>query len=325
MRNTLAPVPYGSLFFAPMEGITDETFRKVILKLYPEWDYLATDFLRVPSAGKYPTKHLVRHFGKELMEIEWIKEKTQYQILTAHRAFTSQMVEDLENLQIPWLDLNLGCPSPTVCKNGGGSFLLTNLTTLRPLIKTIRDTFKGRFTVKMRVGYHNSDNLLDAIRLLNDEGVEMITLHGRTREQMYKEPAEWEHITNAVRVSQVPIIGNGDIWETKDIDHMLKTTGCHGVMAARGALKLPWMAKDYRQGRFELTPPERVARMKEFFAEYRAGLEAENISVRGLLKQSKSVSRFMLDGLPESEGMRRKLILSQTVPEFFAHLESLEY
>lgn len=320
--RSLPPVAKGSIFFAPMEGITDETFRKIILKLYPEWDYLATDFLRVPSAGKYPLKHLVRHMGKETMELPEILAKTQYQILTSHRAFTIQMVEDLEELKIPWLDLNLGCPSPTVTKNGGGSFLLTDLTTLGPLIRNIRSRFKGRFSCKIRVGFNDDQNFENTIKLLNDEGVELITLHGRTRAQMYKEPAEWSYIARAVKLSQVPIIGNGDIWETKDIDRMLSSTGCHGVMVARGALKFPWMAKDYKSGVFELSPDERFSRLKKFLFDYRAELEKEDISVRGLLKQSKSVSRFMVDGLPNGETLRRKLILSQTVPEFFSHLEN---
>jgi tRNA-dihydrouridine synthase B len=322
MRNNLPPVPYGSVFFAPMEGITDEAFRKTILKLYPEWDYLACDFLRVPSAGKYPTKHLVRHMGKELFEIGWIKDKTMYQILTSHRAFTTQMVQDLESLDIPWMDLNLGCPSPTVCKNGGGSFLLKDLSTLRPLIKNIREIFKGRFTTKIRVGFENPDGLLDIIKMLNDEGVEMITVHGRTREQMYKEPANWELIRKAVQASQVPIIGNGDVWKTEDIDRMLSETGCHGVMVARGALKSPWMAQDYRRAIFKETAEDRFKKIKTFFAEYRTLLESENISERGLLKQSKSVSRYMVEGMDGGEAIRRKLILSQTAPDFFSVIDS---
>lgn len=319
----LPAVQKNSLFFAPMEGITDEPFRKTILKLYPEWDYLACDFLRVPSAGKYPVKHLIRHFGKNLFEIDWIKEKTMYQILTAHRSYTTQMVCDLENLQVPWLDLNLGCPSPTVCKNFGGSFLLTDLNSLRPLIKNIRDNFKGRFTAKMRIGYDNTDTFEDVIRLLNDEGVELITVHCRTRAQMYKEPANWDYLGRAVQVSKVPIIGNGDIWETADIARMLNQTGVHAVMVARGALKSPWMAQDFKQGIFESCDERRIFKIKEFFQEYRNELESESVTIRGLLKQSKSVSRYMLDGVTDGEKIRRKLILSQTAPEFFAVLDSL--
>lgn len=306
-----------------MESITDEAFRKTILKLYPEWDYLATDFLRVPSAGKYPPKHLLMHFGKDLSEIDWVKEKTMFQILTSHRAFTVEMVKEVARMGYPWMDINLGCPSNTVTKNGGGSSLLLDLVTLRSLIKTIRENFPGRLTAKIRTGFHNTSGFEDSIRLLNDEGIEMITVHGRTRDMMYKVPAEWEYIEKAVKISQVPIVGNGDIWEAKDVDRMLKQTGCHAVMVARGALKYPWMAQNYKRGVFQESSAERVERIKIFFAEYKAQLEAENISVRGLLKQSKSVSRYMLDGVENGEVMRRKLLLSQTPPDFYDILMSL--
>jgi tRNA-dihydrouridine synthase B len=318
----LPEVVQGSLFFAPMEGITDESFRKTILKLYPQWDYLATDFLRVPSAGRYPNKHLVRHFGKELFEIPWIQDKTMFQILTSHRAFTTEMVKQVEELQIPWMDMNIGCPSPTVCKNRGGSFLLTDLVSLRELVKNIRKNYTGRFTAKIRIGYSDTGGFEDSIRMLNDEGVEMITVHGRTRDDMYKAPARWSFIEKAVQISQVPIIGNGDVWATKDIDRMLKETGCHGVMIARGALKAPWIAQDYRRGYFEPDRAETFLKIKHFFSEYRTLLESEHISVRGLLKQSKSVSRFMLDGISGSEPLRRQLMLSQTVPEFYSIVEN---
>lgn len=315
----LAPVPYGSLFFAPMEGITDEAFRKTILKLYPEWDYLATDFLRVPSAGKYPNKHLVRHFGKDLSEIAWIQDKTMFQILTSHKAFTIEMVKQVQELEYPWLDMNIGCPSPTVCKNRGGSFLLTDLVSLRTLVRNIRANFSGRFTAKIRIGYNDTNGFEDSIRMLNDEGVEMITVHARTRDDMYKAPARWSFIEQAVKISQVPIIGNGDIWSDSDIPRMMKETGSHGVMIARGALKSPWIAKDHKTG----FTSDRLPRIKEFFGEYKNQLESEGISPRGLLKQSKSVCRFMFEGMQDAELIRRKFMLTQTAPEFYSHLEML--
>lgn len=319
----LAPVPYGSLFFAPLEGITEESYRKTILKLYPEWDYVATDFLRVPSAGRYPVKHLVRHFGEELIQHQWIKDKTMYQILTSHAAFTETMVKDLLELGVPWIDVNIGCPSTQVCKNKGGSFLLTDLPRLSTLMQTIRKTFNGRLTAKIRIGYEDTSGFEDSLKILNDAGVEYITVHGRTKEMMYREPARWEFIAKAVQISQVPIIGNGDVWEVRDVDRMLKETGCHGVMVARGAMKRPWLAQAYRRGKFDETDRERIDFVKAFFNDYRSNLEAGGISPRGLLKQSKSVSRFMLDGIENGEQMRRSLLLSQTSPEFYEILNSL--
>lgn len=321
--NPLDPVSRGSLFFAPMEGITDEAFRKTILKLYPEWDYLATDFLRVPSAGRYPLKFVKRHFGDDLSEVQSIKNKTMFQILTSHKAFTVDMVKDIAGLGYPWLDINLGCPSNTVTKNGGGSSLLLDLVTLKTLMKVIRQHFPGRLSAKVRTGFHNTSGFEDCIKLLNDEGVEMITVHGRTRDMMYKEPAIWSYIEKAVNISNVPIVGNGDIWEAGDIDRMLNETGCHAVMIARGALKSPWMAQNYKRRIIQESSMERTLRIKLFFREYRSQLESEHISERGLLKQTKSVSRFMFEGIDNGEAIRRKILISQTVPEIYNILESL--
>lgn len=166
-----------------------------------------------------------------------------FQILTSHKAFTLEMVKQIEELKFPWLDMNIGCPSNTVCKNRGGSFLLTDLPSLKNLVRTIRQNFPGRFSCKIRIGYHDTDQFEDSIRMLNDEGVELITVHARTRDDMYKNPARWDFISKAVKISKVPIIGNGDIWKTDDINRMLQETGCHAVMIARGALKAPWTPK----------------------------------------------------------------------------------
>jgi tRNA-dihydrouridine synthase B len=306
-----------------MESITDEAFRKTILKLYPEWDYLATDFLRVPSAGRYPVKHVVRHFGKNLSELNEVRQKTLFQILTSHRAFTLDLVSDIQSLGYPWLDINLGCPSNTVTKNGGGSSLLKDLKSLAPLMRSIRQNFSGRLTAKVRTGFHDTSIFEDLIKLLNDEGIELITVHARTREMMYKVPAQWEYIKRATEISKVPIIGNGDLWSIQDINRMFHETGCHGVMVARGALRAPWIAQDYRSGLKEEDFSLKKNRIKKFFLDYRTNLEKENISPRGLLKQSKSVSRFMFDDMIDGETIRRQTLLSQTVNEFYSILESI--
>jgi tRNA-dihydrouridine synthase len=94
-------------------------------------------------------------------------------------------------------------------------------------------------------------------------------------------------------------------------------------MIARGALKAPWMAQDYKRGSFNSSREEVIHKMRHFLYEYRSILEAENVSPRGLLKQNKSVTRFMLEGLEGSESMRRRLILSQTTSEFYSAVDSL--
>src|SRR5690606_29725085 len=114
----------------------------------------------------------------------------------------------------------------------------------------------------------------EIVMRLADSGVEAITIHGRTRDQMYQGLANWDAIASAVEFSPVPIIGNGDIWSVEDIDRMFKHTGCYAVMMGRGALKTPWMARLYReyQGRFhELHETalhfERLRSLDEYFTE----------------------------------------------------------
>ena len=84
---------------------------------------------------------------------------------------------------------------------------------------------------------------IDCIKLFEDEGVEAITIHGRTRDQLYKGLANWSYIEQAVKTTSLPIIGNGDLWTTSDIKNIFEQTGCHSVMLGRGALKTPWMSK----------------------------------------------------------------------------------
>jgi tRNA-dihydrouridine synthase len=94
-------------------------------------------------------------------------------------------------------------------------------------------------------------------------------------------------------------------------------------MIARGALKSPWMAQNYKRRILQESSMERTLRIKLFFREYRSQLESEHISERGLLKQTKSVSRFMFEGIDNGEVIRRKILISQTVPEIYNILENL--
>ena len=207
------PLPFKekSLIFAPMEGITDIHYRETILENYPEWDFVATDFLRAPSVGPYPVKHVLKHYGKSSYEDPEKQRKTIYQMLTTEDALTEDTVSKIRDLGFKWLDLNLGCPSKTVCKHRGGSFLLSDLQALRKVIKTIRSHFPHTFTAKIRVGYKDDTLFKDILRLLEDEGVDAITIHARTRDEMYKGVAKWEYVKTAVETVKTPIVGNGDI------------------------------------------------------------------------------------------------------------------
>lgn len=323
MNQKVVPFKKNSLFFAPMEGITDSTYRQTILDLYPEWDHISTDFLRIPSVGHYPEKHLISHYGEEIRNNEWARNKTIYQILTSENALTKETIGNIAELGFPWLDINLGCPSKTVCKNKGGSYLLSDLPVLRKIIREIRETFSRTFTAKIRVGYEDDSNFEKILELLNEEGVEAITIHARTRVELYKGVANWDYVKRAVKISEVPIIGNGDIWTLEDIERYYDYTGCHSIMLARSALKTPWMAKSWYQGKRKESLEERIEALKLYFHTYWQNLSREDREEEGKIKRLKAISRYIFEGLPDEAMVKRKFLLSDNIEDMFKVIQTL--
>ncbi len=309
------PRESGKIFFAPMEGVTDDTYRNVIEKLYPEWDYLACDFLRVPTVGRYPTKHLLKHFGKRTFHSE-LRNKTLYQILTSTNANTEQTVQDLEEIGIEWLDINLGCPSKTVVKNKGGSFLLKDPKELQAIIKLIRKNFSKTFTAKIRIGFEDDSLFEENLKILEGEGVQAITIHGRTREQLYKGRANWGYIKKAVELLNIPVVANGDIWTIQDIKECFEFTGCHSVMIARGALKTPWLASLYKEG-VTLTKSETKEKILEYFQSLHSAFDEEGQKAPTILKSFKGLSRYLFEDFEQSETIKKQLLRSKELGQFF--------
>lgn len=310
-----------SLFFAPMEGVTDSHYRETIQELYPEWDYIATDFLRIPSVGMFKHKHFVEHIGEQIYDTDLMKN-TIFQILASERSLTLEHMPLISNLNIDWLDLNLGCPSKTVCKNKGGSYLLSDLKILKNIISTIRNNFKGHFTAKIRVGYQDDSMFEDVLKLLEDEGVEAITIHARTRNELYKGVANWDYVKQAVKVTTVPIVGNGDIWTTEDIDRYYDYTGAHSVMIARGALKTPWLAKLYKNKEIDELS-ERSKFIRSYFDSLYDKMCKTHPDEKVRIKRLKGLSRYIFEPYPEDLCLKRAFVLSKTYEEMQFNLSKI--
>lgn len=323
--------PQKSLLFAPMEGITDEPYRIAMLKAFPEWDLFFSDFLRVPTVGKVNEKLIMEHYGPRIHENPSWRKKNSFQILTTPRAQTLAVVEILESLKMHHLDLNLGCPSKKVNSHLGGAYLLSDHQSLKTILKTIRQNFTGHFTVKMRVGYRDDKNFSDSLKLIEDEGVEAITLHARTREQLYKGVADWSYIARAVNEVKIPLIGNGDIWVVEDIEDIFLKTKCHSVMFGRSALKTPWLAKlykDYISDDAHIDETFLLFQRKNYLDQYFEALLLEyrelNWPDNLILKRFKSFSRNLFDDYDDFEIIRGSFLRSESLVEFQDHLANLK-
>ena len=319
MRSTL-PYPKHSILFAPMEGITDPAYRKTVMELYPEWDMFATDFLRVPTEGTVTEKKVVEHFGEEIYSNPKLRDKTTYQILTTPRANTEQTLEIINGLEFNHLDLNIGCPSRRVNAHQGGSFLLTDVKLLEQVVSLIRKKTNKTFTTKIRVGFHDDKNFDDIIRCLDFCGVDGITIHGRTRVEMYKGVAQWKYFSRATKLTNLPIIANGDIWTPEDIETLFSETDVYAVMCARSAMKTPWLAREFQLKEINYTKSKRLANRLELLPYYFSALET-NYREAGMedtkvLKKMKALIRYLFDDFESGDKLKSLMLRSKDYAEF---------
>ena len=223
---------------------------------------------------------------------------------------SAKTVKDINALGFEWLDLNLGCPSKTVCKNKGGSYLLSDLKNLEIILKEIRSNFPHTFTCKIRVGFEDDKDFENVLKLIEDVGVDAVKIHARTRTELYKGVANWDYVKRAVKLVNIPVIGNGDIWTTEDIERYYDYTGCHSIMLARSALKTPWLAglsKSSQKDSLHIRAIEIKRYFEAFYEE--TGNYHDNEASR--IKRIKSITRYLFDDFSDGDQVKRKVLLAK--------------
>jgi tRNA-dihydrouridine synthase B len=223
-----------NIVLAPMAGITDMPFR-LICKGYG-CGMMYTEM--VSAKGLY--------YGSErtgdLLQVHSTEHPIGVQIFGSEPEIMAMMAERISELDIELIDINMGCPAPKITKNGQGSALMKDPARVGKIIKAVVKRSSKPVTVKIRKGWDDSQiNAVEIAKIAQDEGASAITVHGRTREQFYSGKADWDIITQVREAVDIPVIGNGDVFTPEAALQMLKETGCHGVMVARGAQGRPWI------------------------------------------------------------------------------------
>jgi len=140
------------------------------------------------------------------------------------------------------IDLNMGCPTPKIVKNGEGAALLRNIPLAEEIARQVVKAVDIPVTAKIRLGWNSSEiNAPELAGRLEAVGISMVTVHARTREQFYSGKADWKYINSIRKKIKIPLIGNGDITSPQDASRMIELTGCDGVMIGRSALGNPWL------------------------------------------------------------------------------------
>lgn len=197
-----------------------------------------------------------------------------------------QLMAEAARIVAPYgdlIDINMGCPVRKVVNSGAGSALLRDPLRVRDIIRSTRRAVELPLTVKIRSGWQcGEENYLEIARIAEDEGCDAVTLHPRTRSQMFEGKADWDKIRILKESVKIPVIGSGDLFTGADVTGMLAETGCDAVMVARGGMGNPWIFRE-AAGAPAPTPAERLAvalRHMELFCEH----QGEGIAVREMRK-----------------------------------------
>lgn len=229
-----------NVFYAPLAGCSDYPFRKMSALYRP--GLMFCEMVKMDALIRYDqnTFHIL-DYSHDMHPIGG-------QICGSKPQIAGQAARIIEDLGFDTVDLNCGCPVDKVTKDGSGSGMMKNPELIGEVISNMVAAVKIPVTVKVRAGWdEKSINAAEITRIAESAGAAAICIHGRTREQCYKGPANWDHIKACKEVSKtIKIIGNGDIMDAASALAMFEYTGCDAILVARGTLGQPWIAEDIR-------------------------------------------------------------------------------
>lgn len=225
---------------APMAGVSDRAFRE-----------LCREYGAAFTVGEMASAKGLCYNDRKTAELLAVTEPERpmgVQLFGAEPEFMAAAAKKAEQFHPDFIDINAGCPAPKVTGTNGGSSLLKNPKLCGEIVKAVASAVSVPVTLKIRKGWDDSTiTAVEVAQYAEDAGVSMITVHGRTRKQMYAPPVDLDIIRRVKEAVSVPVIGNGDIDSAESAKAMLDYTGCDLVMIGRGALGHPWLFREVRE------------------------------------------------------------------------------
>ncbi|WP_416318255.1 tRNA dihydrouridine synthase DusB [Thermoanaerobacterium thermosaccharolyticum] len=224
-----------NVFLAPMAGVTDKPYRLICKDMGCGFAYTEM----VSAKGLY--------YGSEntefLTDID-DEENVALQIFGSDPYIMGEIAKRLNTSNAKTIDINMGCPTQKIVKNGDGSALMMHPDVAENVIKAVVKNSIKPVTIKIRKGWDDDHiNAVEIAKMAESCGVKAVAIHGRTREQFYSGRADWDIIKKVKDNLKIPVIGNGDIFTPEDAKRMIDETGCDAVMVGRGAEGNPWIFK----------------------------------------------------------------------------------
>ncbi len=238
------------LLLAPMAGLTHSALRTLLLS-YGGVGLLATEMLSarsLPVENEQVSPYLVRTVEEHPLS---------YQLLLTAEEQVEPAMEALHRLRADVVDLNFGCPAPRVRKAGGGSALMDDPARVRRLVRRVRKATTLPLTAKIRLGEElDREKLCGFCRMLEDEGIDLLTVHARLRGESFGRKPRWPRVAEVKAVLSIPVVANGGIFSVDDARRCLEQSGADGLMIGRAAARYPWIFAQVARGLYNLDIPE---------------------------------------------------------------------
>ncbi|HKG94308.1 MAG TPA: tRNA dihydrouridine synthase DusB [Gemmatimonadaceae bacterium] len=306
------PVPAGvPLYLAPMAGVSESPFRRICRR----WgaDVVVTEFLSAEGIRRENEATLAKlRFGPDERPIG-------VQIFGADPQAMGEAAALVTNVFQPeFVDINFGCPVKKVVKRNGGSGCLKDLGLVESVIRAVKGSTHLPVTVKIRSGW--SEEMRDPVTIAlrcQDAGAQTLTLHPRTRAQMYSGSARWDEIAAVADALDIPVIGNGDIKTADDALRMWRQTGCAAVMIARGSFGQPWIFSQAR-ALLDGTPVPPTPPVEERFAvalEHARMAQAYEPDPRGAAIEFRKHLGWYVKGMYNAAELKRRLFAVESFDE----------
>ncbi len=299
------------LVAAPMAGISHIPFRRILRKYFNGIIYSEMMSVEGISRGnKESMEYLERVDGEYPLVFQLFGGKPN--------SFAEAVKISQDNAEIDAFDVNMGCPVKKVIKTGGGCGLLSDLPRIKEIVKNIRKSTEKPFSIKIRIGL-TSDNLVyrDILNIAESEGVDAISIHARTKSDMFGGTVRLDCLQDAVSRVNIPVIGNGGIIDY-DTYKAMKETGVKGVMIGRGMMKAPWIfeaIKNKKEVSGYLSPCEINLLLKDMWQYMKEHSKGQQNKLTHYMHVFRKQAVWFSKGLNNSADFRTKIYQTQIEDE----------
>jgi tRNA-dihydrouridine synthase B len=299
------------LALSPMADMTDSPFCQIVRQIGGA-DIVFREMVSAEA--------LVRDSAKTLGMTDFVKTERPIiqQIFGSDPSTMARAAEIVMKHANPeGIDINMGCPVYKITSNFNGCALMKNPETAAKIVREVKSAIgETPLSVKIRLGWSDKDDFKSFIPVLETAGVDLITIHGRTKAQGYSGKSDWEKIREAKEIAKVPILANGDIHEPHQVQEALEITKADGVMIARGSLGNPWFFKQARNPNVQVSFEERLGIILEH-----ARLHEAHYGPRAMISFRKHLSwyfkgsRIELENIHDIKALRTKLVQIKNLAE----------